>query len=95
MRFPVLPSMRSHRARIIMRILGYGAILDVFVMLWLDWQPRGSLTTMLAAMLLFGGWLALILLLFHPETRRREGWIICVTLWTLLLALVVPVLRVD
>ncbi len=78
-----------------LRIIGYGAILDVFIMLGLRWEPRSSLMTLLAATLVFVGPAALMLLIVQPDARRREGWFICVLLWMLLLVLVLPVLRVD
>jgi hypothetical protein len=78
-----------------MRIIGYGAILDVFVMIGLGWEPRGSLMPLLAVTPVFVGPAALLLLIVQPEATRREGWLIAVLVWMLLLGLVLPVLGVD
>jgi len=81
-----------------LRVLGYGSILFVLVMIQLplrDQMGYGLLTSIVAGTSILVGTTSLVLLISQPETSRRESWITSVLLYVLLFALLIPVLRMD
>jgi hypothetical protein len=92
---PVTLAVRACSGRVTLRAIGYGAIVSVFLMLGLRWEPRGILMCLLAGTPVIVGPIALVLLVSRPGVSRREGWFICALLWVFLAVLVLPAFRID
>ncbi len=88
----------DQKARVILRVLGYGSTLFVLVMMQLPLRTHsgyGVLTSIVAGMPVLVGPVSLVLLISQPEVSRRERWLACVLLWVLLLAMLLRALGKD
>jgi hypothetical protein len=88
---------RSRKARVVLRVAGYGSLIFVLVMsrMRLESQIGYGVTSMLVGTPALVGPACLVLLMCQPEVSGREGWMTCVVLWLYLFASVIPILRMD